>query len=116
MRQLLVLIVTCAMLYGCKTTKSTTAVDFSLEETLWAYSDADWTYQIRFAKNGILETTHPNDTSKENDIWQQNGDEVILEFNDGFSKYTGKMIAPNVIEGTAKSKYATWQWRMERIE
>ncbi|WP_053975802.1 hypothetical protein [Mangrovimonas xylaniphaga] len=116
MKQLLVLIIPCLLLFGCKTSKSIEAMNFALQETLWTYSDSDWTYQVRFEKNGMLVTSHPNDTSKDNDTWEQHGEEVILKFNDGFSTYTGKMISSNVIEGTAKSKYATWKWRMERIE
>ena len=116
MKRFLVLIVVFGMVFGCKSSKSSGEAPFSLKETLWTYKDADWTYQVRFGKNGILETTHPNDTSRGNDTWKQNGEEVILEFNDGFSKYSGKMTSPNVIEGTAKSKYASWQWRMERIQ
>ncbi|WMI68068.1 hypothetical protein [Mangrovimonas sp. YM274] len=116
MKYVLMLIVLCVSIWGCNSSKSSIEVAHSLKETLWTYMDSEWSYQVRFKEGGVLETTHPNDNSKDNDTWEQIGDEVILEFNDGFSKYLGKMISPNVIEGTAKSKYASWKWRMERIQ
>lgn len=99
---------------GCAT-NSPTLDSSKLEGSKWHYTDKDWQYDLEFASNGILYTTHPNDKSKGNDTWEQDGTTVLFYYNNKFSKYTGSLSANNIMSGSAKNKNgATWVWKATR--
>ena len=70
---------------GCNPLKKLTESEISISGSTWEYSDEDWTYQIEFDENGKIKSTHPNDSTPENDTWNQLRNRIHFEFNDGFS-------------------------------
>lgn len=83
--------------------------------TKWHYADEQWQYDIEFTANGVLRTTHPNDKTKDNDSWEQNGVNVNFYFNDKFSTYTGRLWSGVLMSGTAVNKKGTtWSWKATR--
>lgn len=84
--------------------------------THWKYTDSDWSYEIDFLANGHLTSTHPNENLLNYDTWQQHGKRLRFQFNDGYSKYKGRMISPTEIKGFAHSKSGRWKWSMTLME
>jgi outer membrane biogenesis lipoprotein LolB len=92
-----------------------TSPTMSVLGSKWHYADEQWQYDIEFAPNGVLRTTHPNDKTKDNDSWEQNGVNVTFYFNDKFSTYTGKLWSGVLMSGTATNKKGTtWSWKATR--
>ena len=89
------------ILTGCGSVKSLS--EMSLVGTTWFYKDNthEWKYEITFLENGVMKTTHPNDTSPENDEWSQEKTKLELSFNGGYALYKGKIIKQNKITGEA---------------
>jgi hypothetical protein len=88
----------------------------SLTGTKWVYVDEDWSYEVEFANNGILKTTHPNDKTPDDDFWEQKGDIVFLYFNNRFSTYEGQFITNDLIKGIGKSSFGSWEFELKRIK
>lgn len=89
----------------------------SLSGSKWHYVDEQWQYDIEFAANGVLHTTHPNDDTKDNDSWDQEGVSINFYFNNKFSRYTGTLSGNNLMSGTAvNTKGTTWTWKATRAD
>lgn len=108
---LILLFISCSSLKSLNTSEMSSIIG-----SIWKYSDEDWTYTIKFKKNGKIKTTHPNDNTPENDYWNQSSNIIHFEFNDGYSKYKGKMKSTNLIVGKGKSPSGKWKWQLKRIE
>ena len=106
-------------LTGCgssPTKKSAVNQTPPINNTKWHYMDSDWEYNMEFLSSGLMRTNHPNDTTPNNDNWEQKGEMVIFYFNDRYSTYRGKFINRDLISGTATSKNgATWRWKIKRL-
>lgn len=95
---------------------------FDINETKWQLSYhnksfGDRSYEIYFALNGKLLNTHPNESTKENDLWTQKKNCVTMNFNNGYAIYKGKIINSKTIKGVAKSKSGgRWKWKATKIE
>jgi outer membrane biogenesis lipoprotein LolB len=111
-------------LAGCatdneNTTATTVASDVvpALLGSKWHYADEQWEYDIEFAANGVMHTTHPNDKTTDNDSWEQDGVKVKFYFNNKFSQYQGTLSGNNAMSGTASnSKSDNWTWKATRVE
>ncbi len=115
MKKLILISITSAILISCNPLRNLTESEISVSGSSWEYSDEDWSYQIGFIENGKIKSTHPIDNTPENDSWKQSSGHIHFEFNDGFSKYDGKMKSMNLITGKGKSTSGKWKWKMKRI-
>ena len=89
----------------------------NLTGSKWHYADDQWQYDIEFAANGVLKTTHPNDKTKDNDTWDQDGANLNFYFNNQFSQYKGTLSGTNFMYGTATNKKgSSWAWKATRAE
>lgn len=108
------------MMAGCATDKQApipTEAAPSLSGTKWHYADEQWQYDLTFAPNGVLLSTHPNDKTRDNDGWEQNGVNVNFYFNNKFSQYKGTLSGNNLMSGTAiNKKGTTWNWKATRAD
>lgn len=86
-----------------------------IENRIWKYSDFEMNYNLSFKANGRLESTHPDDVTKDNDIWKQEGEAVTFSFNDKFSEYKFRFTGNDTIFGKAKNKKSTWDFKLIRI-
>ena len=88
----------------------------SLVGSKWHYVDKEWQYDIEFAANNVLITTHPKDKTKNNDSWEQDGDNVHFYFNNKFSHFQGVLSGDKQMLGIATNKKdSTWSWKATRI-
>ena len=89
----------------------------SITGTKWHYIDADWQYDLEFAANGVLLNSHPKDKSKDNDSWEQDGDNVNFYFNNKFSHFSATLSENKQMSGTATNKKgSSWTWKASLIE
>ena len=116
MKKIIIISLITTIFIGCSPLKKLTESEISVAGSTWEYSDDDWTYQIEFNENGKIKSTHPNDSTSENDSWNQLRTQIHFEFNNGFSKYDGKMKTVDLIVGEGKSKSGKWKWKMKRIK
>ncbi|WP_348718761.1 hypothetical protein [Tenacibaculum sp. 190130A14a] len=116
MKKLISTLLILTILIGCNSLRKGTKSAISVAGSTWEYSDEDWTYQIEFVENGQIKSTHPNDNTPENDFWKQSHSNIHFEFNDGFSKYDGKMKSIDLITGIGKSTSGKWKWKMKKIK
>ena len=116
MKKLILISLIFTILIGCSPLRKLTESEISVTGSTWEYTDEDWTYQIEFIENGTIKSTHPNDNTPENDSWNQSRNQIHFEFNDGFSKYDGKMKTIDLIVGNGKSTSGKWKWKMKRIK
>jgi len=110
-----------ALISGCSTTQIPSSRQaFEITNSRWTliYETPQFgkrEYDIVCHPDGRLEDLHPNNSTPDNDFWEQQGEIIILRKNDGFAIYEGRIIDENTMSGTAKSKTAgTWQWRAIR--
>ncbi len=61
----------------------------------------DWKYEVTFAENGKIITTHPNEITPDNDVWTQHNRNIEFSFNNEYSIYKGKRIDLYRTEGKA---------------
>jgi len=116
MKNIIILAVISFYLVGCSPLNHLTELELSISESTWDYTDNDGAhYQITFQSNGKVKSTNPNDITNDNDYWNQNRRKIDFNFNDGYSKYSGKMKNLNLIVGKAKSVSGKWNWEMKRI-
>lgn len=88
----------------------------TLTNTTWIYADNDRKYKITFLNNGRIESTHPNESTPDNDFWRQNGQRIRISVNDGYAIYKGTILNDSEIKGTAKNKAGKrWRWVMKKI-
>ena len=104
------------ILGGCSSLNNLSDSELSILNTTWEYSDYEKSYQITFIKNGKLKTTHPNETTPDNDTWKQSKNKIYFEFNDGYVKYNGKIKTIDLIVGKAENKHNSWTWKMKRVK
>jgi len=79
----------------------------NLADTRWTDSNTNLAIRsYHFNPGGTI-----NDTSK--DTWKQNGNTVILEFNDGYARYEG-IINGNQIDYKARNK-VNFEWSAKLI-
>ena len=72
-------------------------------------------YTLVFHANGKLENHHPNESTPDNDRWEQRGDTIVLRFNDGFAVYEGEILDERTMSGVATSRTGgTWEWKAFR--
>jgi hypothetical protein len=103
-------------LWGCLTTQEIDSIA-SIAGTRWEYSDEEWSYEIEFGVNGRLITTHTNDTTPDNDYWEQEGNIVRFSFNNFYSEYEGEILTEDRIKGVAhNAKEESWNFQLIRIE
>lgn len=114
--KILLTILTILLLNSCNGIKKLSASEISISGTQWLYSDNVLEYKIDFNKNGKITTTHPNDKTPDNDSWTQSGGEIYFQFNDGFSKYNGRMKSMTKIRGKASSENDNWNWTLTKIQ
>lgn len=89
----------------------------SLVGSKWHYADEQWQYDVEFASNGVLHTTHPNDKTPDNDTWEQDGATVNFYFNNKFSQYKGTLSGNNMMSGSATNKKgSSWTWKATRAD
>ncbi|HTF05881.1 MAG TPA: hypothetical protein VK826_17755 [Bacteroidia bacterium] len=91
----------------------TSSID--LAGTAWVYIDEEWTYEIVFDESGRLLTTHPNESTPNNDFWKQKAGTVNFSYNDGYSRYEGTIYGGDSIIGTARNKMDSWKFKMYRF-
>jgi hypothetical protein len=101
---------------GGTTGTADTNSDSDVTGTTWTMTYYDkavgqeYTFDITFLPGGKLSNTHPNESTPDNDRWEQQGATVILYFNDAYATYTG-VIDGNTITGTATNVTgSTWDW------
>ncbi len=108
------------MMGGCASDSSSLSSDGaggSLSGSRWHYSDNDWQYDLEFRADGVLYSHHPNDKTKDNDSWEQDGNTVRFYYNDKFSTYTGTLSGNNLMSGKASNtKGASWNWKATRAD
>lgn len=107
------------MMAGCADTPTPMATEAatSLSGSKWHYADEQWQYDLEFAANGVLKSTHPNDKSKDNDTWEQDGVNVNFYFNNKYSQYKGILSGNNLMSGTATNKQgSSWNWKATRAD
>jgi hypothetical protein len=103
-------------LWGCLTTQGIDNIA-SIAGTRWEYPDEEWSYEIEFGVNGRLITTHPNDTTLDNDYWEQEGNIVRFSFNNFYSEYEGEILTEDKIKGVAHNvKEESWDFQLIRID
>ncbi|MDW7693344.1 hypothetical protein R9C00_01195 [Flammeovirgaceae bacterium SG7u.111] len=91
-------------------------IEDNITETIWHYVDDDISYQLHFAANGQLFTTHPHDVTPDNDVWKQSEGVIHFSYNNNFSVYEGTMVHEGLIEGTARNKNHEWKWKAYRVD
>ena len=116
MKKLIIISLIATILTGCSSSKKLSESEISILGTTWEYSDSDWIYLITFCEDGKIKSTHPNDSTPENDFWSQSNNQIRFEFNNGFSKYSGEMKKVDLIVGKGKSTSGEWSWKMKRIK
>ena len=90
---------------------------FDLQGTIWRYySNGEYNgYTIQFSHTGLLVTSHPLDSTPNNDGWEQKGRKVKFWYNDHYATYEGKIINSSLIKGKATNiENETWQWELRR--
>jgi hypothetical protein len=91
-----------------------------LIDTRWiivyhAPNEGDREYYLIFHENGVLENTHPNDKTHDNDTWALEGSEIVIRFNDGYAVYRGTFSDRDAMAGTATNKVGeSWEWTASR--
>jgi hypothetical protein len=74
-------------------------------------------YFLIFHEGGVLENTHPNDKTYDNDTWSIEGEEIVIRFNDGYAVYRGTFMDRNTMSGTATNQLGhSWEWTASRRE
>jgi hypothetical protein len=72
-------------------------------------------YDVEFKKGGIFWYSEVNDTTPDNDFWEQNGKAVKITFNDGYAIYEGSFISKDLIKGSAVNiKNIRWEFELRR--
>lgn len=72
-------------------------------------------YFLIFHENGVLENTHPNDKTFDNDTWALEGSGIVIRFNDGYAVYRGTFSDRDTMGGTATNKVGeSWEWQATR--
>lgn len=89
---------------------------YSLAETVWKYTDKDWTYSIKFNRDGTISSTHPRGNRPFEDRWRQKGKKVFFYLSNGYSSYKGKFKNDLRIEGRARNSKTKWEWTLERLD
>lgn len=89
---------------------------FSISETIWNYQDKDWSYTIKFNKDGTISSTHPNGNRPQQDTWRQMNRRVNFQLTNGYSKYKGKISDTTIIVGKAKNGKTKWKWSLKRMD
>ncbi len=108
------------LFFACSSSKHNSSGLSDLAGTKWQlmYSTEKFgprSYEIFFKKNGTLQAKHPDETRKSSYIWKQENDKVIMDFNHGYSIYTGKIIDAKTITGEATNKLGVkWTWKAVR--
>ena len=82
----------------------------SISSTYWRYTDEDLSYEFLLKSDGHIYSYHPNDASPENDFWKQHGKKIVLNMNDNYAIYKGKLINDSTMVGKAHSKGFHWIW------
>jgi hypothetical protein len=72
-------------------------------------------YELGFRHNGRLQNTHPNDSTPNNDAWEQSGDVVTLLFNDAYATYTGTIVGDTITGTAVNITGASWSWDAYRL-
>lgn len=104
------------MMSGCANTSVSDSA-LSLSGSTWHYADEQWQYDLEFADNGVLHSSHPNDKTRNNDSWEQDGVNVKFYYNNKYSQYKGTLSGNNVMSGTATNKRGdTWTWKASRAD
>ena len=68
-------------------------------------------YDITFRAGGEMLDGDADNTTLDNDRWEQDGTTVIFYFNDAYAVYTGELSAPGSLTGTATNVVgANWSW------
>lgn len=94
---------------------ATTADDVTGTTWTLTYYDAttavEYVHDVTFLAGGEMFDEHPNNTTTDNDRWEQFGATVILYFNDSYATYTGEISAPGSLSGTATNVTgSSWPW------
>jgi opacity protein-like surface antigen len=115
---IVVLVLLLLFTFACRTLQGGGSSDVTGTTWTMTYYDKavqqEYTYDITFLAGGKLSNSHPNDTTPDNDSWEQNGTTVTLYFNNSYATYTGT-IEGNSISGTASNVAgSTWEWSAVR--
>jgi hypothetical protein len=92
----------------------------NLSGTRWklSYTEPDKTkrdYDVEFKKGGIFWYNEARDVTPDNDFWEQNGKVVKISFNNGYSKYEGRIISKDLIQGAAiNTANLRWEFELRR--
>ena len=71
----------------------------------------EYVYDVTFLPGGALLDGHPNNSTFENDRWEQLGSTVIMYINDAYATHTGEIAPAGVMSGTATNVTgSTWPW------
>lgn len=112
-------LVTLLLITGCASNTPTVAYDAmpALTGSRWHYIDQQWEYDITFMPNGVLQSRHPHDKTRNDDTWQQNGKVVKFYFNNKYSRYQGVLAGQNLMSGTASNQRGkSWTWKATRVD
>ena len=112
-KNILLLLISISWL-GCDSLPEYSGSEMNLSETTWIYTDDVDTYEITFKSDGKVKTTNANDRTPNNDFWSQNKTTIQFEFNNGYSRYKGKMKSKDSIVGIAKNSKIKWKWTIVR--
>lgn len=82
--------------------------------TVWKYKDYERKYTLSFLENGVLRSTHPNETTPDNDKWWTSGDTLYFSFNDRYAVYYGLCYGPGKIKGIGRNKKSSWKFTLSR--
>lgn len=117
----LVLLGSSSLLWGYNRTREPQQSGGSLSGTSWIITytppgEKQWSYRITFLPNGHLKNEHPNEATPDNDLWEQDGQDVVMYINDNFVIYKGSLVSDTVMRGTASNvnkKSWSWEARLE---
>lgn len=126
----IIIFIISAMLFGCAGSKELADADSaagknrtpagSVLGTEWiikySNTDGELSYLLVFKPDGILYNEHPNDTTHDNDFWEQKGNRIKFNMNNSYVVYEG-VIENGTMNGSARNiKGLTWEWEAARIK
>jgi len=92
----------------------------SIIGTEWTikYSNTDGylSYLLIFKPDGRLENRHPNESTPDNDFWEQDGNSITMKINDSFVIYKGTINGSTMKGSATNTRNHTWEWEAVKVK
>jgi len=72
-------------------------------------------FDLIFNPGGVLRNTHPNDTTPDNDTWEQFNTTVVIRFNNNYATYTAEIDGDNMLGTAININDVRWPWEAYRL-